>query len=191
MNILNAPKKTGWRYGIYSFVPMMILIYGLVKWHLSMMPKQLSLFLIIDLGRTPMVRKLVKPSHSDPHTSVDLFDADRKNDFGETYCVAPAILDNQVDEHWKWYLKQRIDELIHLISSPSEESPIPLKTYLLIQHEIAEIQTEYLSLPCYPADLKDIPFPKCCNCFAAKYFGVSECESVCPEKFKKETKNEA
>ena len=46
---------------------------------------------------------LVKPAREDPQNSVDLFDADRKNDFGETYCVAPAILRSEVAERWIRY----------------------------------------------------------------------------------------
>ncbi len=49
------------------------------------------------------MRKLVLPSASDPRHSVDLFDADLHNEFGDMLCVAPAILREQVDEYWKNY----------------------------------------------------------------------------------------
>ena len=53
------------------------------------------------------MRKLIKPAYDDPHNSVDLFDADRRNDFGEMYCVAPAILYSQVKEEWARYVKHQ------------------------------------------------------------------------------------
>ena len=56
------------------------------------------------------MRKLVKPSHDDPHHSVDLFDADRLNDFGYMYCVAPAILASQVNYYWERYIQSFSDE---------------------------------------------------------------------------------
>lgn len=49
------------------------------------------------------MRRLILRSQSDPHNSVDVFDADRTNEFGEPYCVAPAILLRQVDEYWSRY----------------------------------------------------------------------------------------
>ena len=49
------------------------------------------------------MEKIVKPAYSDPQNSVDLFDAHRKNDFGEMFCVAPAILYSQVNEYWYNY----------------------------------------------------------------------------------------
>lgn len=50
------------------------------------------------------MRKLVLPSASDPRHSVDLFDADLQNEFGDMLCVAPAILPGQADEYWKNYV---------------------------------------------------------------------------------------
>ena len=50
------------------------------------------------------MRKLVLPSVSDPRHSVDLFDADLQNEFGEMFCVAPAILPGQADEQWRDYV---------------------------------------------------------------------------------------
>lgn len=51
------------------------------------------------------MRKLVKPSVSDPEHSDDLFDADRTNEFGDMLCVAPAILPGQADQYWDNYIK--------------------------------------------------------------------------------------
>jgi hypothetical protein len=51
------------------------------------------------------MRKGVKPAYQDPDNSVDLFDIDRKNEFGEMYCVAPAILEREVDQCWKNYVQ--------------------------------------------------------------------------------------
>ena len=48
--------------------------------------------------------KLVRPAHDDPHHSVDLFDADRRNRWGGLFCVAPAILPSQVEAAWRDYL---------------------------------------------------------------------------------------
>ena len=67
-------------------------------------------FLLSDLSikeEEKMPRKLVKPAHDDPNNSVDLFDADRRNEFGEMYCVAPAILHQQVNNYWIGYLKNK------------------------------------------------------------------------------------
>lgn len=50
------------------------------------------------------MRKYVKPASCDPKNSVSLFDADRKNEFGEMYCVAPAILQDRVDSYWADYV---------------------------------------------------------------------------------------
>lgn len=52
------------------------------------------------------MKKLVLPSRSDPKHSVDLFDADIQNEFGEMLCVAPAILPGQADEYWKNYVRK-------------------------------------------------------------------------------------
>ena len=49
-------------------------------------------------------RKLVKESVNDPENSVSLFDANRLNELGEMYCVAPDILYEQVDYFWGYYL---------------------------------------------------------------------------------------
>ena len=51
------------------------------------------------------MEKIIKPSHCDPNNSVDLFDGDRKNEFGAMFCVAPAILREQVDYYWDEYIK--------------------------------------------------------------------------------------
>jgi len=48
--------------------------------------------------------KFVLPAYLDPDNSVDLFDRSRKNEFGDTYCVSPAILPEQVDQQWEDYL---------------------------------------------------------------------------------------
>lgn len=45
----------------------------------------------------------------------------------------------------------------------------------------------------FPAnELKNISFP-CCYliCQAGQYFGVCECEAICPHKFKKGKQNES
>ena len=49
--------------------------------------------------------KLVRPAFLDAEHSVDLFDGNRLNDDGEMYCIAPAILPEQVDQYWELYLK--------------------------------------------------------------------------------------
>jgi hypothetical protein len=51
-------------------------------------------------------KKLVKPSSFDPENSVSLFDANRENDFGEMYCVAPGILPGEVELYWQEYLDE-------------------------------------------------------------------------------------
>lgn len=51
------------------------------------------------------MRKCVKPSISDPEHSVDLFDEDRINEYGDMLCVAPAILPEQADKYWNDYVK--------------------------------------------------------------------------------------
>ncbi len=51
------------------------------------------------------MKKCVKPSLSDPEHSVDLFDEDRTNEFGDMLCVAPAILPEQADECWNDHVK--------------------------------------------------------------------------------------
>lgn len=52
------------------------------------------------------MKQLIKPAHDDSSNSVDLFDADRMNDFGDMYCVAPAILRSQVNDHWNRYVER-------------------------------------------------------------------------------------
>ena len=52
-----------------------------------------------------MATQLVRVAYEDPEGSVDLFDAERRNEFGETYCVALAILSDQVPAYWAEYLK--------------------------------------------------------------------------------------
>lgn len=52
------------------------------------------------------MRKLILPAHEDPCHSVDLFDADRRNQWGELYCIRPAVLLAQVEESWQNYLKE-------------------------------------------------------------------------------------
>jgi hypothetical protein len=56
-----------------------------------------------------MARKVVKTSFMDPQHSVDLYDGDRKNEFGTMHCVAPAILPYQVDSFWEVY-KQNLKQ---------------------------------------------------------------------------------
>ena len=50
------------------------------------------------------MKKFIKPAHDDPHNSWDLFDADRRNEFGGMYCIAPAILYSEVAWHWNRYV---------------------------------------------------------------------------------------
>lgn len=41
-----------------------------------------------------------------------------------------------------------------------------------------------------PSELFEVPFPECSNCCqAVKYLGVSECDSICPFKFKENYKS--
>jgi hypothetical protein len=53
------------------------------------------------------MRKVVQPAYMDPHNSVDLFDADRQNAWGDMFCVAPAILRREVEEYWQRYVKEQ------------------------------------------------------------------------------------
>ena len=48
------------------------------------------------------MKKLVRVCSYDSN-SVSLFDADRKNEFGEIYCVSPGILRNEVSLYWNTY----------------------------------------------------------------------------------------
>lgn len=52
------------------------------------------------------MRKIIKPSIMDPKRSVDLFDGDAINEFGDMLCIAPAILPEQADEYWRNYAKK-------------------------------------------------------------------------------------
>lgn len=58
------------------------------------------------------MRKLVKPAHSDPEHSMDLFDADRKNDSGEMFCVQSGILPSEVDKCWEEYESKEIKKYL-------------------------------------------------------------------------------
>lgn len=53
-----------------------------------------------------MPQKLVKPALMDPIYSVSVFDATRKNEFGEPYCVGAAISQDEVECCWADYLQQ-------------------------------------------------------------------------------------
>ena len=57
------------------------------------------------------MKLVVKPSHEDQSNSVDVFDADRVNEFGGMYCVAPAIHFDQVDDAWDKYTEYRAEEM--------------------------------------------------------------------------------
>ena len=52
------------------------------------------------------MKKIVKPAYDDPNNSVDLFDGDRMNQWGEIFCIAPAILRSEIDFCWKRYQKK-------------------------------------------------------------------------------------
>jgi len=58
-----------------------------------------------------IMKKIIKPAYEDPDNSVDLFDADRLNEWGEMYCVAPSILPVQVEQAWDQYAEYRAEEL--------------------------------------------------------------------------------
>lgn len=58
------------------------------------------------------MKMMIRPSHDDPHNSVDLFDRDRRNQWGEFWCVAPAILYSQVKEEWRRYEQECKDQPI-------------------------------------------------------------------------------
>ena len=51
------------------------------------------------------MKKMVRAAREDQTYSVDLFDAERMNHWGEPYCVAPAILPSQVEQAWEDYLQ--------------------------------------------------------------------------------------
>ena len=59
---------------------------------------------LLSMKYTP--RKEVRISTNDPDNSVSLFDTNRKNEFGEDYCVAPDILDIQVEVFWQTYVDE-------------------------------------------------------------------------------------
>jgi hypothetical protein len=59
-----------------------------------------------------MATRVIKPAYEDPHNSVDVFDKDRVNDFGDMYCVAPAVLPEQANEEWGRYLKETEDVVL-------------------------------------------------------------------------------
>lgn len=50
------------------------------------------------------MRKCIRPAFEDRRGSVDLFDADRKNEEGGMFCVAPAILAQEVNAQWDYYV---------------------------------------------------------------------------------------
>ena len=58
------------------------------------------------------MRKIVKPAYGDPNHSVDLLDGDRKNKWGEMYCIAPAILPYQVTDEWERYCRQEFPSIL-------------------------------------------------------------------------------
>ena len=55
-------------------------------------------------------QKGTAPSTTDPDNSVSLYDKNRLNEQGTTYCVAPDITEADVDFHWYWYLKTLREE---------------------------------------------------------------------------------
>lgn len=74
------------------------------------------------------MRKLIKPSVSDPEKSVDLFDADRTNgglagrpQHEGMFCVAAAILPQEVDEYWNEYIRT------HGTQAQDEPEPTPVR----------------------------------------------------------------
>lgn len=75
-------------------------------------------------NRTP--KQLTRPAAADPFKSVSLFDANRENEWGEMYCVAPSILQSEVDEHWNAYLAgwNEVDVIVESIRSEADLSPM-------------------------------------------------------------------
>lgn len=69
---------------------------------------------------------------NDPQNSVSLFDMNRKNVYGEMFCVAPDILSFEVDRYWDSYLKsldrvqvlknEIVDKLVELFKHQPETS---------------------------------------------------------------------
>ena len=51
------------------------------------------------------MKKVIYPTTVDSDNSVDLYDGDRKNEFGKMWCVASAISPRQIDKYWDWYVK--------------------------------------------------------------------------------------
>ena len=49
------------------------------------------------------MKLVTKPSNLDPKNSVDLLDIERKNPWGEPYCIALGILPSEVDTYSLWY----------------------------------------------------------------------------------------
>lgn len=51
-----------------------------------------------------MVKKEVKPSHSDSESNLNLFDRNKLSAFSETHCVVPALSELGIEEYWSQYL---------------------------------------------------------------------------------------
>lgn len=51
------------------------------------------------------MRPLIRSSLEDAEFSVDLFDIDELNEFGEPLCVAAAILPEQVELFWSFHTR--------------------------------------------------------------------------------------
>ncbi|MDD3813243.1 MAG: hypothetical protein PHZ02_01245 [Desulfocapsaceae bacterium] len=58
------------------------------------------------------MRKITLPAVSDPERSVDLFDVDRLNEFDKPFCVATAILIEQVEDHWNKYVQAEEQQVL-------------------------------------------------------------------------------
>jgi hypothetical protein len=58
----------------------------------------------IEMHKAKDAKKLVRTAKMDPQNSVSLFDRNRRNEFGELYCVACAILRSEVDWYWEQYV---------------------------------------------------------------------------------------
>jgi len=69
--------------------------------------------------------KRVWPTFEDPDNSVDLFDANRANQFGGQHCVAPAILESQVEGEWIAYqiatLEKHIERKVRALNCSDEK----------------------------------------------------------------------
>ena len=52
------------------------------------------------------MRRVIYPCVYDPTRSVSVFDGDRKNQFGEMYCVADGISPEEVERVWQEYVKR-------------------------------------------------------------------------------------